>query len=299
MNENVVYEERKERISDTPYIVSADIKLLLAPWVAERGFVLPGDEFFGGLRQDFSERMTRIFPGFELVGEEEMRQGLGQLVKAAQIFPVALDRVYFDSPFQLDITRTIDAQGTNTGLARRAESPMLLSQFRQLRNFGIKEVALVDDVIFSGDLLLRVSGILESMDVSVPYIFAGVGIGEGIDKLKANGKEVYCVREYPEVIDEICERDFYPGVPMSGRLVDAERNMGAPYILPFGDPVGWASIPQESQVSFSQFAREQTAQLFQAIEKASGRRVTCADIGRKVIGMPQDNTRFVEALAKV
>lgn len=295
MKEFNYYAESKERIQDKPYVVSADIKTLLEPWALERGYTLPDSGFFRQLRADFAKGMTTIFPGFELVSEEELSNGLTKMIKENGIFPVSLDRVYYRSQPGLEIARVVDSEGSSRGLGRRVDSPQLLSQFRELKSRGLTKVALVDDVIFSGDLLERVSRVLETAGIEVPVIYAGIGIEEGIDKLTSKGREVYCVKEYLEVLDEVCERDFYPGVPLSGRLLDDGRT-SVPYILPFGNPVEWASIPSESQVSFSRFCLNQTVKLFSAIEDASGKEVSCVDVERKVVGMPNDATRFVDAL---
>lgn len=296
MKEYNYYAESKERLQNKPYVVSADIQKLLKPWAEKRGYILPDSGFFKELRGEFTTRMTSLFPTFELVSEEELTNGLFEMVKENGVVPVSLDRVYYRSELCLDIARIVDGEGTDKGLGKRADSPLLLSQFRELKNRGLTKVALIDDVIFTGDLLERVSGVLEDIGISVPFIYAGIGIREGIDKLSANGRQVLCVREYPEVIDEICERDFYPGVPHSGRLVDGSENTGAPYILPFGNPVEWASIPTESQMSFSRFCLNQTIKLFTAIEETSDKVITCSDIERKVVDMPSDDTSFVNAL---
>lgn len=290
------YKESQERGVKKPYIVSADIQTLLRPWAREKGFTMPNMQFFNQLRTDFSGKMKTIFPGFELVGEDELSLGLLKMVRKNNVFPVSLDRVYYRSQPCLDITRVVDNEGQSKGLGKRTDSPLLIRQFKELKKIGLTKVALIDDVIFTGNLLERVSGVLERMGIAVAFIFAGIGIGGGIDRLSVNGRKVFCVRKYPEVIDEICERDFYPGVPLSGRLLSEDNNTGAPYILPFGNPVEWASIPPESQVSFSRFCLNQTVKLFSAIENASGREVTCEEIGRKIIGLPTDGTRFVDAL---
>ncbi|MGI8420400.1 MAG: hypothetical protein ACR2LN_07225 [Candidatus Levyibacteriota bacterium] len=289
--------ESKERRSTTPYVVSADIQLLLKPWSERNDFTLPNRSFFDQLRIDFSTRMQLIFPGFELVSEDELTNGLTEMIKTNGVTPVSLDRVYYRSEPSLDLARIVDGEGRNKGVGRRADSPVLLAQFRELTRRGLAQVALVDDVIFTGDMLERVSGVLEKMGIAVPLIYAGIGIGEGIEKLSQNGRKVLCVKEYPEVIDEICERDFYPGVPLSGRRVNTDDNTGVPYILPFGDPGGWASIPRESQGSLSRFCLIQTIKLFNEIEDVSGKLVTCSDLERKVIGLPKDKTRFVDALS--
>ncbi|MBU2103373.1 MAG: hypothetical protein KKF80_08240 [Candidatus Omnitrophica bacterium] len=296
MKETFLCEPIKEVINKRPYVVSGDIKCLLQQWAYKKNFRLPNDEFFDKLRSNFSLFMIQVFPEFEFVTEKELVDGLNALVKKNGLPTLSLDRVYFPSDVRIDIARQIDIGGVDKGLGRRADSPFLLEQFRKLRDSGVKEVSLVDDVIFSGDLIARVGKVLKSVGINVGEIYAGIGIKEGMDLLKNKGYRVGCVRSYESVIDEICERDFYPGVPLSGRLVDSENNVGAPYILPFGNPGKWASVPQNCQIPFSRFCLNQTVQLFEGIEKISNRIVTCADLERKVVSLPQDGTRFIDAL---
>lgn len=289
----------KERLNNKPYVVSADIRLLLQEWARRKGFSVPSKQFFTNLRSNFSYRMGGILPGFEMVGEEELSQGLNQIVEKNGLVPVSLDRVYYQSNPRLDIARIVEEEGNSRGLGRRSDTPFLLTQFRSLRKAGIKEVALVDDVIFSGDLIERVARTIERMRIKVPKVYAGIGITKGVNKLTQSGRKVECVKQYDEVIDEVCERDFYPGVPYSGRLLAAEGNVGAPYILPFGNPVQWASVPESYQVSFSKFCIGQSIQLFEEIERLSERQVKCSDLDRRVITLPSDSTRFVDALRDI
>lgn len=288
--------EMKEVLDQRPYVVSGDIKNLLQPWADKTGFRLPDENFFGKLRYDFGLFMKQIFPGFEFITEEELTNGLISLVKKTEYKPISLDRVYYQSDLRIDIARQVDADGNDKGLGRRANAPFLLEQFRKLKNSGFKNVSLVDDVIFSGNLIARIGDALSKVGIKVEAIYAGIGIQEGINLLKNKGYNVKCVRTYDNVIDEICERDFYPGVPLSGRLINSENNVGAPYILPFGNPGKWASIPEKSHLSFSKFCLDQTVRLFEGIEKASDRIVICSDLERKIITLPQDETRFVSAL---
>ena len=43
-----------------PYVVSADIYLLLINWARERNFILPSKEFFDKLRKEFSTYMLHF-----------------------------------------------------------------------------------------------------------------------------------------------------------------------------------------------------------------------------------------------
>ncbi|MBP6098551.1 MAG: hypothetical protein KA477_01050 [Candidatus Levybacteria bacterium] len=289
--------EDRECPGNTPYVVSADLELLLGDWAERSGYRIPESQFFIQQRSNFSEFMKGIYPGFEMVSEKELSSGIKKVIDLSGLSAISLDGVYYRSVPGFNIARIVDETGNDKGLGKRAGSDSILSQFRQVKALGISQVALVDDVIFSGELMERVCNVLEKVGIDVPFVAAGIGIGDGVQKLSQNGRSVVCVREYKEVIDEICERDFYPGVPLSGRRIRGKENIGAPYILPFGNPVGWASIPEESKVIFSKFCLDQTIQLFGAIEEFSSKSVTCLDVERGVIGMPRDNTRFTDFLA--
>ncbi|NCN58918.1 hypothetical protein COW99_04770 [Candidatus Roizmanbacteria bacterium CG22_combo_CG10-13_8_21_14_all_38_20] len=296
---NLVQPESTEVLTSVPYVVSGDIKILLENWADQRGFVLPEASFFVDLRANFSSYMQQMFGGFELVSEIELVNGMAKQVESTGLPAISLDRVYFRSESFLDITRQVENTGKDKGLGRRMGSPTLLQQFRALREQNISKVTLVDDVIFAGEQVTRISKMLERIGISVPVVCAGIGIGEGIEQLNNLGQEVRCVRQYKDVIDEICERDFYPGVPMCGRSIQGDNNIGVPYILPLGNPGKWASIPDQWQAPFSGFCIQQTVKLFEAIEIASGKEVQCRDLERKVFSLPNDGTRFVDALVNL
>lgn len=285
-----------------PYIVSGDIYLLLKKWADTNGFVLPALDFFNGLRYEFSTYFRKIFSDFEFIHEEELVSGVKEMVDKCGLTPVTFDRAYYHSDSALEICRSVDINGEDKGSRNRPGFPTLLNQFQELRRLkkhGINEVVLVDDVVFSGSLTSRIISILSHMGIKVPFVCAGVGIGEGVNKLKESGCKVFCVRDYDDVIDEVCERDFFPGVPLSGRRIVGNGNFGAPYILPFGRPQQWASIPQEHEKEFSLFCIHQTICLFEEIEKSSNRIVRCSDLERKVFSLPVDDTRYINALQKI
>jgi len=284
------------------YIVSGDICLLLKKWVNGNGFILPDPYFFKELRDKFSTYFQKMFPAFEFIHEDELVNGVREIVNKCGLFPITFDRAYYHSDFAIEICRSVDIYGENKGSRKRPGFPSLLSQFqklRKLRERGIKEVVLIDDVIFSGALTLGVIHILSRMDIKVSLVCAGIGVGEGVNKLGENGCRVFCVRNYSDVIDEVCERDFFPGVPLSGRRVIGDGNFGMPYILPFGRPQQWASIPDKYASNFSLFCIHQTIRLFEEIERCSSRIVRCNDLERKVFSLPTDETRFVDALQKI
>lgn len=286
-------------IEQKPYVVSADINLLLQDWATKKEFVLPNEQFFNSLRADFSKFATQIFPGYELVTEEELTTGIACRVARSGLYPISLDRVYYSAKPRLELTRQVDSDGQNTGLGPRAYSPSISEQLNELPIRAGNDVCLVDDVIFSGEITKIISEMLGNKGVKVAMVCAGVGIQEGIDEMEKAGIKVDCVRTYPEVIDEICERDFFPGVPFCGRTLNNGENVGMPYLLPFGNPVNWASIPEDWQEEFSRFCIYATGKVFKEIEFLSGRSVRCMDLDRKVFGLPEDESRFVDVLENI
>ncbi len=281
--------------NNTPYVVSADIQLLLSQWVLSMGFILPSKVFFDHLRKEFSKQMKGLFPYFDFVSEDEMSEGIDYFVSTSSAPVLSLERVYSHNLPQLNITRVVDQYGNDMGVNMRSGSSEIMNQFTDLRKYEFKEVALLDDVIFSGNLICEVVDILGSMGIKVSNVYAGIGIGEGVSKITQK-TQVQCVRHYDSVIDQVCERDFYPGVPYSGRSLVGGDNVGMPYVLPFGKPAKWALIPTNFENDFSKFCIEQTILLFEEIQNLSGKKVLCSDLDRKVFGLPMGAVSFVEAL---
>ncbi len=285
-------------MKNKPYIVSADIYLLLKKWAEQKNFVLPKKEFFNELRKEFSNYMLKIFSDFEFISEEEILEHMQTTTVRSNLPCVSLDPVYFCSNFSIELTRKVDSQGTNKGLQRRFGSNSLLKQLAQLKSHQIKEICLVDDVIFSGVFMERVIKLLSDVGINVPVVCAGIGIKEGISNILSPKREISCAKIYNEVVDEVCERDFYLGIPFSGRSLIGNKNVGLPYILPFGKPGKWASIPENSQKTFSDFCINQTIILFEEIQKNSNRKVRCSDIERKVLGQPETGN-FIDFLKSI
>ncbi len=285
-------------MNNKPYIVSADIYLLLKKWAKSKNLTLPEKEFFQELRNEFSAYMLGIFPNFELISEEEIYEYLSQVAFESKLPIVSLDPVYLAGDYSLELTRTVSIDGTDQGLRHRFDSCTLLKQLFQIQQSGVKEICLIDDVIFSGVLMERIIKLFSSIGIRVKVVCAGVGIGKGINRISNLGHSVYCLKAYDAVIDQVCERDFYLGIPYSGRSLCDSQNIGLPYIFPYGKPDKWASIPFLSQKTFSEFCINQTIILFREIEKSSGRIIDCSDIGRKVYDQPEKG-KYVDFLKSI
>jgi hypothetical protein len=282
------------------YIVSEDIHLLLKGWTKGRGFTLPPRSFFITLREEFSNYMKQIFKGFEMVSEEELSLGLQKLVQGNHSLTLlAIDRVYCQPDLRFEITRLIDSQGHERGIGRRPGASSIIDWLIILQKEKIKKVALVDDVIFSGHSLAVLITLLQLAEIQVPLVYAGISVRKGIERLESLGVKVSCVRTYQKLIDQVCQRDFYPGVPFCGRTLIGGNNIGIPYLLPFGNPLKWASIPIKWQGPLSRFCYKQTIKLFETIEHYSKRTVLCQDLDRKIISFPTDSTPYLSCLREI
>lgn len=97
----------------------------------------------------------------------------------------------------------------------------------------------------------RIISLFSSAGIAIPLISTGIGIQDCINCLTSPNRSFLCLKTYSEIIDEVCERDFYLGLPYSGRSLIGNNNIGFPYFLPFGKLRDWASIPSEFQNDFS------------------------------------------------
>lgn len=282
-----------------PYVISEDIHILLAEWATERGFVVPSGKFFGQLRNEMEKYLSEVFgaENVDMVSARELRSGMEKLIQQTGLPAVSMDRVYIRTNPEIQVSRIVDGTLDNCGIAPRFGTLSISDQLLAVKG-RFNEVVLTDDVIFSGKVITKILLSLRAIGVRVPVVVAGITIGEGSRRLKEKTEaKILTVRYYEEVIDEICERDFYPGVPLSGRFIAGTNiEIGAPYLQPFGKPNKWASIPEDEIQGFSLFCVQQTIRLWEEIEKLSGRTVKCSDLERIPIGLPHDNSRFVDYL---
>lgn len=285
-------------LSSIPYVVSGDVFLLLSKWAKQKKFILPDATFFNVWRDEFKNFFNKIFVDFIFISEEDLSEKINSLLKKISLPKVSLEEVYSKVDLFLSTNRTVDARGNDLTVVSRWGHKSIDTQVDSLKNLGLDEVVLIDDVIFSGESTSKIIQALLNVGIKVPLVVTGIGIADGIEKIESCGSHVVCGFKFEEVIDEVCERDFFPGVPLSGRTLVWRngKNIGIPYILPFGKIGKWASIPMEWQKSFSEFCLQQTIQLFRAIEKSSNKQVCCCDLDRFVFSMPYDESNFVSQL---
>jgi len=257
--------------------------------------------FFNELRQEMRDYLENIFgqDNVDMVSAPELINGVTRLIKKTGTRLISIDKVYFPTHLSLEINRIVDSNLRDTGLGPRFGFAPIQFQVEKIAKNCPAEITLVDDVIFSGNGMSQIINLFSKHNIMTKSIVAGIIVGNGFEYLKQKEIEIRCVRFYPEIIDEICERDFYPGVPMSGRLVaELNHETGAPYLLPFGKPKEWASIPAEKAKDFSIFCLNQSIKLWKEIEKVSNKYVLVSDLARRPFGITDKSIRITEALKK-
>jgi hypothetical protein len=288
-----------------PYVVSSDVAGLMERWTSHNGLQLPKNGFFKHLTNDLHETLKGYFSeGVEIVDEQELRSGLLDKVAHSYNPVISLDRAYLNEQTPnitgfIDLTRGIDENLKGIGLRERPGTASKDIQLERLRTSEITPITLVDDVIFSGEGVVEIAKDLTSVNIRVDKVIAGIGIVKGIELIQDQGIEVDTVRTYDAVIDEVCARDFYPGVPLSGRSVYTEggNNYSAPYISPFGNPEAWANIPEEHVENFSQIGIAHAVAIWEAVEHASDRKIPAEQTPRWVRGL-EDDQSIVYALRR-
>lgn len=293
-----------------PYVVSTDTARLMRGWSRTSGLPVPERSYFDGMTEDIRGMLAaNINEEIHVIPDSRLIKGMREKVSSSKTPVVSLDRVYINKSIErvcgfLDMSRAVNEELEDIGVVARPGTPPLDEQVETLADrlniLGITRIAIVDDVLFTGGGFVRLTSSLRARGIQVETVIAGISIRAGIDAVNEVGVEVDSVEVYEEVTDELCERDFYVGVPYSGRtLVDQEGNVSAvPYLLPFGDIVQWASFPDERAEEMSEFLLQLSICLWQKVEDLSKSRVLVNALPRRLHGFPEE-VSIVKALRNV
>jgi hypothetical protein len=128
--------------------------------------------------------------------------------------------------------------------------------------------------------------------VEVAGVVVGICFPSAADNLRKlfNGN-LMVVEKTQEPIEWMPDHDFLPFIPNCGRVFGqmfGDEGMpfynhegisfSFPYILPFGNPNKWASIPQQHTYNFSLFCLEQALGIFKHLDKLNDRQLTIHDL---------------------
>jgi len=202
---------------------------------------------------------------------------------------VSLDKIYLSIDNKnimfLDCTR-LDGSKELVSRNRTYTFNSVISQIKiiseSLLNNGIRDIILADDVVFSGSVLRTVTNLFNQYNVRVVGIRSAISTCSSYqlfnETLPLGIKCGYLISE--QVIDQICERDFYFGIAGSGISIVGNDNKiyKAPYFIPYGNPVARASIPEKNKITFSKNCLARSIILCEEIERLSKRKILIKDL---------------------
>jgi hypothetical protein len=218
-------------------------------------------------------------------------------------FVVSFDEVYF--PTDLDAmyypTRGVYWDGSgwsgkSTQVAKAGTVPLaqqIANIFERWQNVSVEKprVVVVDDGVFEGASTMyffkKLNEYVGVHSDTLGSVLSGLFL-ESFMELDYEGKielRVEAVHHYPrrkvEVIDWICERDFFAGIPQSGRAVIkspqdsvALQYNSQPLSVPYWQGCGnlnWASVPDDGGEELTRTCASLTARLFNHVAVQSHR----------------------------
>ena len=295
------------------YVVSEDIGLILDGNSAcgdvykQKGMALPSSQCLKNLRSRFKSDLTSIFNRVDVIPQSEMYFILNNLVNNCSYPVVSLDRVYLSKNSRvegfLDLTRLrteskvlLTSRNFPNAFAFQ-EVEALSSKLVEKFEDSVPEVALADDVIFSGESLIKIIDMLNGRGVRVKEVLSAICVEDTLEKFKSQGIDIKTGILLKENVDQVCERDFYFGIAQSGMTTMNKFNqvVKTPYFSPFGNPEERASIPSEAVTFFSQGCIDRSIDLWKEMETASGKEILTSDLPEK-INNAQEGVRVVDAL---
>ncbi len=187
-----------------------------------------------------------------MLSEKEITEWITKIYPQDVVVQTVAYSENISSPFSLNITRAIDEKFNKiVNQVPREGYPSVESQLNNLGMFV--HHTLFDDVIYSGNGCKEIIEMSKIQNVLFNKVIAGITIGEGKNRLESMGIDVVSLFHFESVVDEVCQRDFIPGLPFCGRtlITDAGEYRYVPYLLPWGNPMEWASVPKKNAVAFS------------------------------------------------
>lgn len=242
---------------EKPYVISAELDLANS---ATKNIVQTNK--VDAFRESLDTDLRKLGKNTLWIASQYLQQGIQAALDQSRLPTVSLDDRYITSADKsIGISRGVDQQLNDSGYTPRVGYPDVSSQLNAIASLG-REVAVADDVLFSGEMASWLSDELARRNVKIGTVICGIAIGEGIEKLLALGIDVQAVQAFDDVEDELCERDFAV-VPGSGRRI-VNRDMNALYFDPnFGKPSAWASIPDAAVNQFAAKSYVRSANILQ------------------------------------
>ena len=212
---------------------------------------------------------------------------------------VTLDKIFINPDEEnicfLDCTRV---NGTNEIVSRKSES--LDSQIDRLsRTINSKKILLADDVIFSGTVIKTIINKFKEKDIEVIRVISSISSDEGYNYFRNNLKYGIITNYIMyDVIDQVCERDFYFGIAGSGIMIKTNNGLlKAPYFMPYGNPNERSSIPLDKELDFSKECIKRSIYLWNEIDKLRNKKTLIKELPENILNTNK-NEEIVKTLKK-
>jgi len=228
----------------------------------------------------------------------QARDRLGRdTVKQATIVSTCLEIAAPSGGKTIEINRLIDASGKIIGRGPRPGHPSIKSQVQAIANEAKGgTIIIVEDGTFTGSTLVDVLEQFRSLPrgPKVEAIVLGFAFPEAKKRLaEAFDGQLVVVEDTDEdgLVDWMPDHDFFPFASNCGRVLGtmvgevsypfycgAGLTYACPYVQPFGDPVGWASLPSRTARDISAFCLKGTKAIIEHLERMNNGELTISDL---------------------
>ena len=206
---------------------------------------------------------------------------------------VTLDKIYIKpdekNVFFLDCTRV---NGSKEIISRKKESldNQIIRLAKELKN---KKIIIADDVVFSGYVLRTIIKKFDDLGILVVGVITDICTNNAFnyfnDNIQYGIRTNYLMMD--DVIDQICERDFYFGIAGSGIMIRQKNALyKSPYFKPYGNPFERASVPLEYVDYFSKGCLERSLYLWSEIDKLRSDDTRIWELPERIINTNNDDT---------
>ncbi len=294
------------------YLMVLDMPEMMQAYACA-GIKIPSIDFLKTRQQELASELQRVVPEcfVETIEASDLTNSIVSLLHAlrsstpeAVVISTVRDVALKTGGHCIEINRLVDATGQSMGAGSRPGKVSLHSQINEIKgSLENHPVILVEDGSFSGGTMKRMVEICKELQIEIKHLVVGFLFPSAKDVLSEvfpNIENIHAWRE-DSFLDWMPDHDFYPFIPNAGRVVGFSydgRNMPVylhnglclcrPYILPYGNPVEWASIPVEHAKKFSAFCMQQTRSIFHEMERLNKRKITLENIVHAYphIGLP-------------
>jgi len=277
-----------------PYVITDDLALMVRQFEQD-GLKIPSNNFLQSMQRQMTEALSCIYNRVDIVPSSDIEGFVTETAKQSPYPVVTLASAFkdplFDRSLQLSRgSKLSNGQYSDIGLIPRTmNDPSVQDQFNSFADkLKGQDIALADDVIFSGGTISTIIDNLDTSGVRVKQAIASVIINGGYETLQERGVSVQYERIYDDVIDEVCMRDFIAGIPDGGRnVIDGSTRKSAPYIWPFGDAEKWASLPPSSLSAFSKVALEISCDFWEEMDRLNGCKIGTEVLSKPIVAWPE------------